>query len=192
MATIKCVVVGDGTVGKTCLLFTFATNTFPTPYVPTIFDNQTVAGMLYGKSYTLNIFDTAGQEDYERLRPLAYPQTDIFIMCFSTILPESFINIREKWVQEISHYCPDTPFILVATKIDLRDDPTTIEKLRKKGQKPITFSQGESLAREVRALKYLECSALTRQGIKEVFDEAVKTVLGAKPTEKKRSRCKVL
>lgn len=113
MQTIKCVVVGDGAVGKTCLLISYTTNKFPSEYVPTVFDNYAVTVMIGGEPYTLGLFDTAGQEDYDRLRPLSYPQTDVFLVCFSVTSPASFENVREKWVPEIGHHCPKTPFLLV-------------------------------------------------------------------------------
>uniref|UniRef100_A0A674AEV2 Cell division control protein 42 homolog n=1 Tax=Salmo trutta TaxID=8032 RepID=A0A674AEV2_SALTR len=162
MQTIKCVVVGDGAVGKTCLLISYTTNKFPSEYVPTVFDNYAVTVMIGGEPYTLGLFDTAGQEDYDRLRPLSYPQTDVFLVCFSVVSPSSFENVREKWVPEISHHCPRTPFLLVGTQMDLRDDSNTVEKLAKNKQRPLAPESGDKLARDLRAVKYVECSALTQ------------------------------
>ena len=116
MQTIKCVVVGDGAVGKTCLLISYTTNKFPSEYVPTVFDNYAVTVMIGGEPYTLGLFDTAGQEDYDRLRPLSYPQTDVFLVCFSVVNPSSYENVKEKWVPEILHHCQKTPFLLVGTQ----------------------------------------------------------------------------
>ena len=102
--------------------------------------------MLLGtKTYLLIslLFSPLGQEDYDRLRPLSYPQTDVFLVCFSVVSPSSFENVKEKWVPEITHHCPKTPFLLVGTQIDLRDDPSTIEKLAKNKQKPITPETAE-------------------------------------------------
>lgn len=82
-----------------------------------------------------------GQEDYDRLRPLSYPQTDVFLICFSLVNPASFENVRAKWYPEVRHHCPSTPIILVGTKLDLRDDKNTIEKLRDKKLQPITYPQ---------------------------------------------------
>ncbi|RXM34955.1 Cell division control protein 42-like [Acipenser ruthenus] len=127
-----------------------------------VFDNYAVTVMIGGEPYTLGLFDTAGQEDYDRLRPLSYPQTDVFLVCFSVVSPSSFENVKEKWVPEITHHCPKTPFLLVGTQIDLRDDPSTIEKLAKNKQKPITPETAEKLARDLKAVKYVECSALTQ------------------------------
>lgn len=63
---------------------------------------------------------------------------------------------------EITHHCAKTPFLLVGTQIDLRDDPSAVEKLAKNKQKPISFDSGERLARELKAVRYVECSALTQ------------------------------
>lgn len=173
MQTIKCVVVGDGAVGKTCLLISYTTNKFPTEYVPTVFDNYAVTVMIGDEPYTLGLFDTAGQEDYDRLRPLSYPQTDVFLICYSVVSPSSFENVREKWVPEILKHCPKAPYILVATQVDLREDVPTLEKLAKNKQRPITTEQGEKVCKDLKAMKYLECSALTQKGLKNVFDEAI-------------------
>ncbi|CAF1439440.1 unnamed protein product [Adineta steineri] len=192
MNTIKCVIVGDGTVGKTALLITYTSNKFPTDYIPTVFENYTTAIMMNGSPYALNLFDTAGQQAYDRLRPLAYPGTDIFIICFSVISPDSLKNVREEWVKEVSHYCPGTPFILVGTKIDLRNDTKTIEDLQKKQQKPITFTEGETFAKEVKAAKYLECSARTQEGLKNIFDEIIIVSQGKVKLPKKSRKCEIL
>jgi cell division control protein 42 len=191
MQTLKCVVVGDGAVGKTCLLISYTTNKFPAEYVPTVFDNYAVTVMIGGDPYTLGLFDTAGQEDYDRLRPLSYPQTDVFLVCFSVVNPASFDNVKEKWVPEIMHHCAKTPFLLVGTQMDLRDDQITIERLSRNKQKAISFEQGEKLAKELKAVKYVECSALTQRGLKNVFDEAILAALEP-PAPKQKSKCEVL
>lgn len=192
MQTIKCVVVGDGAVGKTCLLISYTTNKFPNEYVPTVFDNYAVTVMIGGEPYTLGLFDTAGQEDYDRLRPLSYPQTDVFLVCFSVVSPSSFENVREKWVPEIRHHCPTTPFLLVGTQVDLRNDPGTKEKLLKNRGKPITQADAEKVARDLRAVKYEECSALTQKGLKDVFDEAIIAALEPPAKDKKKAKCALL
>jgi len=189
MQAIKCVVVGDGAVGKTCLLISYTTNAFPGEYIPTVFDNYSANVMVDGKTISLGLWDTAGQEDYDRLRPLSYPQTDVFLICFSLVSPPSFENVRTKWYPEISHHAPTTSVLLVGTKLDLREDPATIEKLRDRRMAPIAYSQGVTMARDIKAVKYLECSALTQKGLKNVFDEAIRAVLSppARETRKKKS-----
>ena len=96
MQTIKCVVVGDSAVGKTYLLISYTTNKFSLEYIPSVGDSYAVTVMNGGEPYTLSLFDTAGLEDYDRLRPLSYPQTDVFLVCFSVVSPSSFENVKEK------------------------------------------------------------------------------------------------
>ncbi|MFH4976483.1 hypothetical protein AB6A40_003192 [Gnathostoma spinigerum] len=186
---IKCVVVGDGTVGKTCMLISYTTDSFPVEYVPTVFDNYSAQMVVDNQHVNLGLWDTAGQEDYDRLRPLSYPQTDVFVLCFSIVAPVSFDNVTTKWIPEIRHNCPDAPILLIGTKLDLRDDPETLRILGTENKQPISRSQGQKVAKRIKAVKYLECSALTQQGLKAVFEEAVRAVLAPKPTRKKRNCC---
>ncbi|OLY85398.1 Ras-related protein Rac1 [Smittium mucronatum] len=148
--------------------------------------------MVDGKPINLGLWDTAGQEDYDRLRPLSYPQTDVFLICFSLVSPPSFENARTKWYPEISHHSPNVPCILVGTKLDLREDPETIEKLREKRMVPITYPQGLQMAKEIKAVRYLECSALTQKGLKNVFDEAIRSVLTPLAPPKRAKKCSIL
>ncbi len=124
-----------------------------------------------------NICVKAGQEDYDRLRPLSYPQTDIFLICFSVISPTSLENVGTKWFPEIQHHCPGVPFVLVGTKIDLRTDSDTIERLASKKMRMVTKEEGAAKAKALGAATYVECSALTQDGLKHVFDTAIQTVV---------------
>nr|XP_008538459.1 PREDICTED: ras-related C3 botulinum toxin substrate 2 [Equus przewalskii] len=159
---------------------------------PHRFDNYSANVMVDSKPVNLGLWDTAGQEDYDRLRPLSYPQTDVFLICFSLVSPASYENVRAKWYPEVRHHCPSTPIILVGTKLDLRDDKDTIEKLKEKKLAPITYPQGLALAKEIDSVKYLECSALTQRGLKTVFDEAIRAVLCPQPTRTQKRPCSIL
>lgn len=188
MRSIKSVVVGDGGVGKTCLLISYTTNTFPNDYIPTVFDNYSATAMFNGEPIILGLWDTAGQAEYDRLRPLSYPQTEIFLCCFSIVSPDSFENVKAKWIPEIFHHSPkDILVLLVGTKADLRDDLLVLDKLDDRNQKPTTAAQGERLAKDLGLVGYMECSAATQMGVKEVFDFAIKSVISP-PTEGNKSR----
>jgi len=186
MQNIKCVVVGDGAVGKTCLLISYTTNAFPGEYIPTVFDNYSANVMVDGKPINLGLWDTAGQEDYDRLRPLSYPQTDVFLVCFSVISNASFENVKTKWVPEIQHHAPGVPILLVGTKSDLRKDQGTKDQLASRGQKMVELEKANGMAKEVGATKYLECSALTQEGLKQVFDDAIRAAMQPQKKNKKK------
>lgn len=186
MQNIKCVVVGDGAVGKTCLLISYTTNAFPGEYIPTVFDNYSANVMVDGKPINLGLWDTAGQEDYDRLRPLSYPQTDVFLICFSVVSKASFENVKAKWVPEIEHHAPGVPLILVGTKSDLRNDSETLAQLQTKGLSLVEAGAAAEMSKQINAVKYLECSALTQEGLKAVFDDAIRAALA--PKKKKGSK----
>lgn len=185
MQNIKCVVVGDGAVGKTCLLISYTTNAFPGEYIPTVFDNYSANVMVDGRPINLGLWDTAGQEDYDRLRPLSYPQTDVFLVCFAINNAASKENVSSKWYPEIQHHAPGVPLILVGTKSDFRNDPNS------SNTQLISQEAGNQVAQEISAIKYLECSALTQDGLKLVFDEAIRAALN-KPKKKKQRACTLL
>eukprot|EP01089_Gocevia_fonbrunei_P013816 TRINITY_DN362_c0_g2_i1.p1 TRINITY_DN362_c0_g2~~TRINITY_DN362_c0_g2_i1.p1 ORF type:complete len:196 (+),score=53.36 TRINITY_DN362_c0_g2_i1:88-675(+) len=187
---MKLVVVGDGAVGKTCLLISYANNRFPEEYVPTVFDNYVVNLTAGDDTIELGLWDTAGQEEYDRLRPLSYANANVFLICFSVVNPTSYENVTSKWYPEVQHFCPNIPIILVGTKYDLRSDEKTISKLKEGGQSAISLEQGEDLAKKLKAVKFIECSAFTGHNLKLVFDEAVKAVLfGGRGAGGKRGRC---
>uniref|UniRef100_A0A6N2KN32 Uncharacterized protein n=1 Tax=Salix viminalis TaxID=40686 RepID=A0A6N2KN32_SALVM len=181
---IKCVTVGDGAVGKTCMLISYTSNTFPTDYVPTVFDNFSANVVVDGNTVNLGLWDTAGQEDYNRLRPLSYRGADVFILAFSLISKASYENVAKKWIPELRHYAPGVPIILVGTKLDLREDKQFF--VDHPGAVPINSSQGEELKRLIGAPFYIECSSKTQQNVKAVFDAAIKVVLNSKAKEEEK------
>ncbi|KAM7476232.1 hypothetical protein LguiB_023475 [Lonicera macranthoides] len=183
---IKCVTVGDGAVGKTCLLISYTSNTFPTDYVPTVFDNFSANVIVDGQTVNLGLWDTAGQEDYNRLRPLSYRGADVFILAFSLISRPSFENISKKWVPELRHYAPLVPIVLVGTKLDLRENKQFL--MDYPGACTISTEQGEELKKQIGAVAYLECSSKTQQNVKSVFDASIKVVLQPPKTRKQRKK----
>ena len=80
----------------------------------------------------------------------------------------------------------------MGTKLDLRENPAEMERLRERRQSPITFQQGEAMRKKIGAVCYKECSALTQQGLKDIFDEAIKVVLFPETTKVKKKGCTLL
>lgn len=122
------------------------------------------------------LWDTAGQEDYELLRPLSYPNTDVLLLCFAVDNRDSYENIFQKWVPEVRHFCPKAPLLLVGTKADLRAG--SVDAQKKGAKMVIPCSDGSKLAKSIDAVGYVECSAKTREGIQEVFETAARAAIG--------------
>ncbi|KAJ3345675.1 GTP-binding protein Rho1 [Entophlyctis luteolus] len=173
----KLVIVGDGACGKTCLLIVYSKKQFPEVYVPTVFENYIAEVNVDGRRVELALWDTAGQEDYDRLRPLSYPDSHVILICFAVDSPDSLDNVQEKWISEVLHFCAGLPIILVACKKDLRNDSRVIDELRKIGQSPVTTAQGQDVAEKIGAYRYLECSARTGDGVNDVFEHATRAAL---------------
>ncbi|KZT38819.1 cell division control protein 42 [Sistotremastrum suecicum HHB10207 ss-3] len=174
---MKCVVVGDRDVGKKCLMVTYVRKRFPVEYIPSDWTGTSVTVMIGEEPYTLNLSTTAGQEDYDQLRPLSYPQTDVVLICFCVISRTSFENVKKTWVPEIRHHCPGTPYLIVGTQIDQRSDSKVLADMDKRKERPILPEDGERVANEVGAVKYVETSALTQKGVENVFHEAILAAL---------------
>ncbi|KAI8924858.1 small GTPase superfamily [Entophlyctis helioformis] len=187
----KLVIVGDGACGKTCLLIVFSKGTFPEAYVPTVFENYVADVEVDGKRVELALWDTAGQEDYDRLRPLSYPDSHVILICYAVDSPDSLDNVQEKWISEVIHFCAALPIILVGCKKDLRNDPKTIQELAKTQQAPVTPEQGQAVAQKIGAYRFLECSARFNDGVREVFEHATRAAL-IRRTPTKKTRCLLL
>ncbi len=192
------------------MISTYFNGKFPLEYIPTVHEQHEIEFLVVDKKVVgLNIFDTAGQEEYDRLRSLLYPDMDIAIVVFSLAekdseLKSSLENVKTKWVPEIKHFRSDVPFVLVGTKKDLRDqfilNPSKVpeiksitrkekgEELKKSSQKSKShlndFAVGQRFADSVGASKYMECSALTLSGLKDVFDEVCRIAISQKKAKK--------
>ncbi|KAF7669393.1 hypothetical protein LDENG_00193120 [Lucifuga dentata] len=170
---VKCVLVGDGAVGKTSLVVSYTTNGYPTEYIPTAFDNFSAVVSVDGQPVKLQLCDTAGQDEFDKLRPLCYTSADVFLLCFSVVSPASFQNVPEKWIPEIRRHAPFAPLVLVGTQCDLREDVKVLIDLAKYRERPVDPVDARDCAMEIGAVAYLECSSLTQKNLKEVFDTAI-------------------
>nr|KAG5705072.1 hypothetical protein BaRGS_018802 [Batillaria attramentaria] len=176
------VVVGDGDCGKTCLLHRFAQDEFYTRYIPTVFEVQTKKVPYKGQEVELVMYDTAGQEDYDRLRPFSYTDTDVIIVCFSLDNPDSLTNVLLNWVPEVRYYCGKVPLLLVGTKKDLRDEASgdwelaDVTESSVRGTVPqfVHYEEGLAVASKADAEAYYESSAKTGEGTATIFDAVVR------------------
>uniref|UniRef100_F7DIU2 Ras homolog family member F, filopodia associated n=1 Tax=Ornithorhynchus anatinus TaxID=9258 RepID=F7DIU2_ORNAN len=158
-------------------------------YAPSVFEKYTTSLSVGNKEVTLNLYDTAGQEDYDRLRPLSYQNTHLVLICYDVMNPTSYENVLIKWFPEVSHFCRGIPTVLIGCKTDLRKDKEQLRKLRAAQLEPITYNQGESACQQMNAELYLECSAKFRENVENVFREATKIALAAlKKAQRQKNR----
>ncbi|CEG62942.1 Putative Rho family, other [Rhizopus microsporus] len=180
----KLVVCGDGACGKTSLLSVFTRGYFPQAYEPTVFENYVKEVIVNDQTVELSLWDTAGQEEFDRIRLLSYADTHVYLLCFSVENRDSFENIREKWLEEVTDHSPYAKIALVALKCDLRDERPNC----------ITYEEGLEMAKNINAVRYLECSAKRNRGVKECFEQAAKIALSvkSKSSDQSKSSCIIL
>lgn len=177
----------------------FTRGYFPQVYEPTVFENYVHDIFIDGQAMQLSLWDTAGQEEFDRLRSLSYSDTHTIMLCFSVDSDDSLENVQSKWVSEIVDHCDGVKLVLVALKCDLRsnedDDQPTSEvqedraggpngmtgQAQQKKPRLISYEEGLAVAKKVGALRYLECSAKKNRGVNEAFTEAARCALSAKP-----------
>jgi len=180
----KLVLLGDGACGKTSLLNVFTRGYFPTVYEPTVFENYVHDIFIDNTHVELSLWDTAGQEEFDRLRSLSYDDTHAIMLCFSVDSPDSLENVESKWVGEIAENCPGVRLVLVALKCDLREqqeaDADDVDGAHEPKRGLIDYKQGLAVAEKVKALRYLECSAMKNRGVNEAFTEAARVALQVK------------
>ncbi|KAH7335227.1 P-loop containing nucleoside triphosphate hydrolase protein [Rhizoctonia solani] len=170
----KIVVCGDGGCGKTSLLNVFTRGFFTQIYEPTVFENYVQDVKVDDQMVELSLWDTAGQEDFDRLRSLSYADTHLVMLCFSVDNPISLENVESKWIEEVLEHCPGVKIVLVALKCDLRDDHVVRDRLSRFGSRPVIYEEGLAVARRIRASRYLECSSKYNRGVTEVFNESAR------------------
>ncbi|KAL8952217.1 MAG: hypothetical protein Q9222_001872 [Ikaeria aurantiellina] len=199
-ASRKLVLLGDGACGKTSLLNVFTRGYFPTVYEPTVFENYVHDIFVDGVHIELSLWDTAGQEEFDRLRSLSYDDTHTIMLCFSVDSRDSLENVESKWVGEIAENCQGVKLVLVALKCDLRassdddDDGADEDPSQPRKEKDmIDYKEGLEVAKRIQALRYLECSAKRNRGVNEAFTEAARVALSVKTgTSNKSSKCTVM
>ncbi|TKR66789.1 hypothetical protein L596_023028 [Steinernema carpocapsae] len=156
------------------LLFAYTKKSFHHGYDTTVFENWSASVTIDQRKFTVNLFDTAGQEDYSHLRCLSYPQTDVFLLCFSLVDPASLERCRTGWINEIRKYVGShTPVLLVGTKEDLHSSGLAVNR--------VDLDNARAIASEIGAVNFLTCSSLTHRGLKRVFDEAFLAGIGRHP-----------
>ncbi|CAL1282497.1 unnamed protein product [Larinioides sclopetarius] len=183
---IRCNVVGDVGVGKTSLLLAYEMNRFPheIDLIKARCSSPFISVAVKCASWTVDLVDTVTFESDACMRPLFYRDAQVFLACFSIVLPSSVESLETQLIPEITNYCPETPYILVGTQIDLRHDAITVKRLAEDNLKPITPEEGKKLAEELEAVKYIECSVFTQEGMKDLMEEIV--LAAAVVPEKKR------
>ncbi|KAF8070376.1 ras family-domain-containing protein [Lyophyllum atratum] len=155
-------------VGKHRCYVQFALGEFPKEYV-SVFDNYVAEIRLDEKPVQLALWDTAGQEEYERLRPMSYSKSHVILIAFALDTPDSLENVTTKWIEEVRSICgPSIPVLLVGCKADLRPQTITPDTPW------VTREQGERVAQIIGARAYKECSALKIEGVDDVFETATR------------------
>lgn len=143
-----------------------------------------------GKHVELALWDTAGQEDYDRLRPLSYPDSHVILICYAIDSPDSLENITEKWAAEVRHFCNDLPVLLIGCKKDLREDQKTLEEFARNNQSLVSFEEAQKVANKINSHSHIECSARTKENVTVVFEQA--TFAALKQVRNKRMKCRLL
>nr|XP_032807539.1 rho-related GTP-binding protein RhoN-like [Petromyzon marinus] len=177
----KVVVIGDSQCGKTALLHVFAKDCFPEGYIPTVFENYTASFEIEKQRIELNMWDTSGSPYYDNVRPLAYSDSDVVLICFDVGRPETLDSTLKKWQAESQEFS-SSKVLLIGCKADLRVDLATLLELSKQRRIPVTQEQGAVAARQLGAAAYVECSAkLSENSVRDVFHMATLAALGRLP-----------
>ena len=189
---IKSVLVGDGETRKSSLLISYTSNIFANDYIPTIFDNYEANIIIADQTIKLTFWDTAGNPNYDSLRPLSYNNCDIVLFCFSLVSLPTFYNIKLRWNLEIDTYCQNVSKILVGTKRDLCQNSTIRRELKDMHMNPISHEEAIFMMSDIGASTYREISAVRQEGLHELFTDVVKITLQnmrSTVVVKKRKKC---
>jgi len=206
MKHLKVVAVGDVGVGKTSLLLSHLYRNFPESYHATSYDHYRTEVPVDGTNMMLHCWDTGGADHYDRVRPVTLHGAECLLLCFAVNNADSLSNIRTKWAVLIAHFCPDVPVLLVGCKADIREKRKEKEKEKGSEKKDVKIKVSERkekkskaaggtggakrtivatedamrLCGEMRYAQYRECSAKTQNGLKDIFDHAIRLALQTK------------
>ncbi|WAR19657.1 CDC42-like protein [Mya arenaria] len=167
---VPCTLVGDGMVGKTSMALAFVNREPPDQeYVATVFDDYAGSVSVHGEAYTVSIFDSAGQHDYESVRAFSYRDSEVIVVCYSVLEKDSLLNVKDVWVPEARQLTKrKKAIVLIGCQTDMREEGNTDH---------VTTSVGNDLAKDIGADAFLECSSTSMSSISEVFQTVVKTAL---------------
>ena len=185
----KVVVMGDMFSGKSNLISAYCRDKFSTNYTPTLLNTRLTDAKVFGENIELVVVEVVGRDDYARLRKCAYHKMDAIILCYSADNPDGLQRIVDYWMPELKSHAPKVPFILVATKKDIRDEllyEQSDSTLEREGIVPTT--KGQKVAKSIGAHTFLECSALYRDNTRNVFETAAKVALQKSPRKRRVRR----
>ncbi|KAL6078370.1 Rho GTPase protein rac1 [Balamuthia mandrillaris] len=194
---VKVVVVGSNGVGKTSLCCAYADGRVPSE-LPDVSLPKTLSKRVEGKDLSVALYDTNGTrtKDVNRVRPLQYENANVFLVCYSLASPASLQSVR-KWVSEVAAHCPGVPVVLVGCQSDRRtklengekeeaqkeeeedeeeEEEKAAEEVRADKVGAVSKEEGEAMAREVKACALVECSAVEKAGLNDVFGEAYRAI----------------
>ncbi|TRX89514.1 hypothetical protein FHL15_009558 [Xylaria flabelliformis] len=182
---MRFVFVGDAKCGKSSILLRFYRDTFTLHYKPTMYELFHKGIAVDEQSTDIELWDTAGDVRLEQLERLSYLAWDAVFLCFSVDSERSFNNARTQWTTQIRRYTRGAPLILVGTKTDQRVGASLWAPLYPHLDSKITATEGTMTATEIGAIKYVECSAKTGQGINGVLEEGVRAVFHRRAAHEK-------
>lgn len=199
----KIVVIGDMCSGKTSLISAYCRDKFSDLYVPTILTSCMTDATVLGEKIELVVVEAAGRVDYAKFRQCAYRKMDLVILCYSADNPKSLRAIKDNWVPELMTFAPNVPYILVGTKKDVREEQVLPRQSKIKAvsnpsiagttnvctedlREFVTTRQGLEAAELIGAKDFIECSAMYRDGTRDVFETAAKIALRQSPRRKKK------
>ena len=174
---VSCLLVGDSKVGKTCMVRSYTQNEFPNEYKPTLLDNYKASVDTTFCKVDLEITDISGTHELDSIRKAMIMGADVVMICYSMLDSNSLVSAKDFWYKEILNVADYLPILLVGTQ---KDEAGNTEEITKKA---------EEITTEIKARKNLTCSALTQEGLKKVFDSAIKIVIKEATELRPKKKC---